>query len=79
MPTVFRLFGFDFKFYSNDHNPIHIHAVKGGSFAKFTLFPVRLVESNGLKHSELKKLERIIEDNRETIAEHWNRHFNKNR
>ena len=25
MPTVFILFGFIFKFYSDDHEPIHVH------------------------------------------------------
>ena len=30
MPTVFILFGFAFKFYSNDHEPLHIHVLKDG-------------------------------------------------
>lgn len=39
MPTVFVLFGFRFMFYSNDHLPIHIHAVKGEACAKFRVVP----------------------------------------
>ena len=77
MPTVFILFGFIFKFYSNDHEPLHIHVIKGGSKAKFSLFPVQLVENNGLKPAEIKLVESIIEENQEVIAEHWNRFFNK--
>lgn len=30
MPTIFKLFGFAFLFYANDHEPIHAHVVKGG-------------------------------------------------
>ncbi len=60
MPTVFILFGFRFMFYSNEHNPIHIHVVKGNICAKFKLFPVELVENKGLKPSELKLVESII-------------------
>ena len=41
-------------FYANDHEPIHIHVVKGDAKAKFTIFPVKLVENYGLKASELK-------------------------
>ena len=29
MPTIFILFGFRFMFYANDHEPIHVHVVKG--------------------------------------------------
>ena len=29
MPTIFIFFGFRFLFYSNDHEPIHVHIAKG--------------------------------------------------
>lgn len=77
MPTVFILFGFIFKFYSNEHEPIHIHVIKGGSKAKFTISPVCLVENFGFKPAEIKLAESIIEENKEIIAEHWNKYFNK--
>lgn len=77
MPTIFIFYGFRFMFYANDHNPLHIHVVKGNINAKFTLFPVKLVENNGLKPSELKLVQKIIEENEEVIAYHWNSFFNK--
>lgn len=77
MPTIFYFFGFRFMFYANDHSPIHVHVVKGNIKAKFTIFPVMLVENNGLKPTELKIVEAVIEENVEVIAEHWNRFFNK--
>ncbi len=79
MPTIFILFGFRFMFYANDHEQIHVHVVKGGASAKFTLFPVELVRNNGLKPSEIKLVESLIDENQEIIAEHWNRFFNKTR
>lgn len=79
MPTVFILFGFVFKFYSNDHEPLHIHVLKDGHKAKYSLFPVSLVENNGFKIAELKLIESIVEENKEIIAEHWNRYFNNNK
>lgn len=77
MPTIFILFGFKFMFYANDHEPIHVHVIKGGTKAKFTISPVTLVQNNGLKPAELKLVESIIEENQEVIAEHWNKFFNK--
>ena len=79
MPTIFIIFGFRFQFYSNDHSPIHVHVVKGGSKATFELFPVELIENQGFKPSELKLIESIIEENVETISEHWNKYFNNNK
>ncbi|WP_418894859.1 DUF4160 domain-containing protein [Limibacterium fermenti] len=49
--------------YANDHEPIHIHVVKGKTRAKFLLFPVKLVDNKGLKASELKMVEPVIEEN----------------
>ena len=77
MPTVFIIFGFIFKYYSNDHEPIHVHVFKGDAAAKYTISPVGLVENHGFKASELKLIESIIEENKEIIAEHWNKYFNK--
>ena len=77
MPTIFYFFGFRFMFYANDHWPVHVHVVKGNISAKFTIFPVSLIENNGLKPTELKMVEAVIEENVEVIAEHWNRFFNK--
>lgn len=79
MPIVFILFGFVFKFYSNDHEPLHIHVLKDGHKAKFSLFPVTLVENYGFKPAEIKLVESVIEENQEVIAEHWNRFFNKSK
>lgn len=51
MPELLRLFGLRFLFYANDHEPLHVHVIKGKGKAvekaKFTLFPVELVENNG--------------------------------
>jgi hypothetical protein len=83
MPEIFRLFGLRFLFYANDHQPIHVHVVKGKgaitSEAKFTLDPVELIENNGLSKGEIKLAEAIIEENKEIIAQHWNKFFNNDK
>lgn len=42
----------------------------------YSISPVNLVENYGLKPSELKLVESVIEENQEIIAEYWNRYFN---
>ena len=77
MPTIFCYHGFRFMFYSNEHEPVHIHVIKGSTRARFTLFPVSLVENHGLKPAELSLVEGVIRDYREVIAGRWNEYFNK--
>ena len=35
MPKIFEYFGFIFLFYSNEHEPIHVHVMKDGHEAIF--------------------------------------------
>jgi hypothetical protein len=78
MPTIFIFLGFKFSFFSNDHEPIHIHVTKGGSHAKFNILPdVKLDKNDGFKKSELKMIEALIEENKEIIIERWNNFFNQ--
>ncbi len=37
MPTIFEYFGIIFKFYSNEHEPIHVHVLKSGCETIFEL------------------------------------------
>lgn len=39
MPTIFEIFGLRFFFFSEDHNPIHVHVVKGDDDAKIEIEP----------------------------------------
>lgn len=45
MPKIYEYFGFIFLFYSNEHEPIHVHANKNGHETIFEL----IVENGKLK------------------------------
>jgi hypothetical protein len=71
-----------FVFYSNDHEPVHIHVIKGkGKVKEYAIWRVSpeiaLLENNGLKSNELKMAEMVIEENREIILNSWNLYFGK--
>ncbi len=76
MPTIFILFGFIFKFYSDDHEPIHVHVEKDGHEAKYNVEPeVTQVYNHGFKKSEIKMIESVIEENVEVIIDRWKTYF----
>ena len=79
MPVVFRYKGYRFFFYSNEgepQEPLHIHARKGESLAKFWLepFPV-IAESYGLSSHELHELLGVAIQHKDVIGRYWNDYF----
>ena len=71
MPTVLKLNGFRFFFYSNDHLPVHIHVEKGNSTAKFNLQPIELIKSKGFKARDLSEIRKLIEKNKSSLENSW--------
>ena len=75
MPTLFILFGYRFFFWSNDHEPIHVHIAKGDSEAKYNVETLELVENFGFRKNELRMIESIIDENQSIIIERWKEFF----
>ena len=78
MPTVLKLLGMRFFYWSREHEPIHVHVQKGNAEARFVLEPeIEMIENFGFKPHELAIAEEIIRDNREYMIEHWKLYFQK--
>lgn len=78
MPKIFEKEGYCFFFYSNDHEPIHVHVRHGDGEAVFSVeVDVELRESHGMKIKELKRAEQLAEDHKPLILEKWNEHINR--
>ncbi len=75
MPTVFIFFGFRFMFYSNDHEPVHIHILKGGHEAKYNSDPIKQVYNHGFKKHDILMVEAVIEENKDIIVNRWKDYF----
>ena len=79
MPVVLRYKGYRFFFFSNEGDPLepmHVHVRKAECVAKFWMTPfVLLAESYGLRSSELRELQAIVEENGNLIERRWHEHF----
>jgi len=76
MPTVLRIGPFRFFFYSNENGkPAHIHIQRENMLAKFWLQPVALASSTRFSPKELRQLQQLVAENKETFLEAWNEHF----
>ena len=77
MPTLFYAFGMRFFFYSNEHNPIHVHVRNADGEAKFSVEALSCIDNKGLKNKDLRLAKTLIEENKELILKAWHAHFSK--
>ena len=85
MPKIFEYLGIVLFFYSNEHEPIHVHAQKGEfeSKAEFyilngTISEIKIVSVKGrqpLIGKDLKNFETFLGKYAEEIVEKWVNYF----
>ena len=76
MPTVLRIDGHRFFFFSNEGDePPHIHIEKAENHAKFWLTPVAPAKSVGYHAAELTRLENLAEEHRLFFEGKWHEYF----
>lgn len=81
MPKIFGYLGIILFFYSNEHEPVHVHATYGGFESKVEFYIVngkiseiwiKLVKDRKpLKGTKLKDFEKLLEAYAEKIVEKW--------
>lgn len=71
------IFGFRFMFYSNDHEPIHVHVIKDGNEAKYNVSPLTQIYNHGFKKHDIALIESIISENEAVIIDRWKEYFNQ--
>ena len=76
MPTILRIHGYRFFFFSNEgKGKPHIHVESGDNYGKYWLKPVILASSFGYNPSELTHLRKLIESQEDFFLEKWNEYF----
>jgi len=65
-----------FFFYSNDHEPIHVHVRYADGEAVFLVEPlVELRESSGMRLHDLRRAQELATENKELIVRKWHEHL----
>ena len=65
-----------FFFYSADRDePPHVRAEREDFGATFWLDPVCLESSRGFGRAEIRRIERLVEENRELLLRSWHEYF----
>ncbi len=76
MPTILRILGFRFFFYSNESaEPPHIHVEKGDGNGKYWLDPVEKDYMHNFTKKEEKQVEEIVFENQSFFKTKWHEFF----
>lgn len=76
MPTVMWVGPDRFFFYAGDRDePEHVYVERDDNVAKYWLDPVRLGWSGGFGRSELRRIQRIVEEHKSALLEGWHGYF----
>lgn len=76
MPTVLRMNGYRFYFFSHEPNePPHIYVDRGDGSLKAWLDPVELVRNHGFRPREINAILAMVEEHRTTLLEAWHEYF----
>jgi hypothetical protein len=75
MPTVLRVEDFVFYFYSNDHEPAHVHAANGDGIAVIEIETGRVVRRVGeISRKDVRRAVEIAQEHRDALLHAWTRH-----
>ena len=77
MPTVLRIAGFRFFFYSKEGTePPHIHIEQDDDVTKFWLEPVELASSYSFSAREINQIRKLVVENQAQLLKAWHDYFN---
>ena len=75
MPTVLKIDGYRFFFFSDEHAPEHIHIEKGDSYIRIEIESLKVTNSYNINSKETKKLVNLVTQNKDKLREAWNEYF----
>lgn len=75
-PTVFRVGGYRFYFFSREEEKTHVHVISPNGEAKFRIEPiVSLASYTGFDKRQLAQLHKLVEEHKSEIVKAWKEHF----
>jgi hypothetical protein len=75
-PTILRVRGFRFYFFSREERRAHVHVQHADGEAKFWIDPaIELAANFSLKPKQVTEVQKLIEEHLNEIRDAWAKHF----
>ncbi|MGD9655046.1 MAG: DUF4160 domain-containing protein [Sulfuricurvum sp.] len=76
MPTVLRIDGFRFFFFSDEHLPLHIYVEKGDGYMRIELETFTVTDRYKLSKNDERKIIAIVKEQQQKLIGAWHEYFN---
>ncbi|WP_458701245.1 DUF4160 domain-containing protein [Sulfurospirillum sp. 1307] len=77
MPTVLKVNGFRFFFFSDEHSPVHIHVEKGDGYMRVELETLKITNKKNFTKNDEKKIITIVKNHQKELIGAWYEYFNQ--
>jgi hypothetical protein len=75
-PTIFRVGGYRFYFFSREESRAHVHVQHADGEAKFWIEPLVALEANyGLTPRQVAEALKLVGEHHDDIRNAWSKHF----
>lgn len=75
-PTVFRVKGYRFFFFSREETRMHVHVISGDGEAKYWLEPqIELSKNSKYSGKQLSEIQTLVEEHENELIAAWKQHF----
>ena len=72
MPTVLRIEDFAFRFYSDEHEPPHIHCRNADGVAVIEIETGNVLRTNGkIRDPDVRKAQALVREHRKLLLTAW--------
>ncbi|WP_420125437.1 DUF4160 domain-containing protein [Longimicrobium sp.] len=72
MPTVLRVADFAFSFYSNEHEPAHVHATNGDGTAVIEIQTGRIMQELGqIRKKDVRRAVVLVAEHKDQLQSAW--------
>lgn len=72
MPTVLRVGAFSFGFYSNDHEPAHVHCKNGDGTVTIRIDTAEMTDRDGaIRDRDMRRAEALVAEYQEVLQRAW--------
>ncbi len=77
-PTIFKISGYRFFFFSREEERMHVHIISGDGEAKFWIKPeIELAKNHRFSKKQLKEIELLVEVHHNELISAWQKHFSR--
>lgn len=71
MPTILRQDGFEFRIWTNDHEPPHVHVFKAGGQVKIEIVTAQAMAVWNMGARDVRSAELMVVANQELLFQAW--------